>query len=196
MNEDIAVNRIYILVPWQGYSKQRIIKVHQYIYTLLIGRWQIYLQKKRGGWKEATGAKQGVLQGGGACNFKELSQTGFWAEVVIGGKGVGLVSGETAFRAAGEREHRPWALLSLAVSAWTLHSSCLSKDHQTLRFPGGFFLPLLPDTPHVGEPDFSATTLYPEVQMTGNRQEVYRKKTGNRKQTGNIETDRKKTENR
>lgn len=109
---------------------------------------------------------------------------------MIGGKGVGLVSGGTAFRAAGEREHRPWALLSLAVSAWTLHSSCLSKEHQTSRFPGGFFLPFLPDTPHVGEPDFSATTLYPEVQMTGSK-ENYRKQTGSRQ-----EKDREQTESR
>lgn len=69
MNEDKAVNRIYTLVPWQGYSKQHIIKIYQYIYTLFIGRWQIYLQKKKEGWKEVTGAKQGVLQGGWGLTF-------------------------------------------------------------------------------------------------------------------------------
>lgn len=122
------------------------------------------MPKNKEGWEQSRECSRW----GGACNFKEPGQGGFMAEEVIGGKGV--VHGIWGNSIPGSYRERTYTetspvgvVLFCNLSVDPSFLSCLSKEQQTPRFPGGFFLFFLILL-------MSATTLYREVQMTGSQE--------------------------
>lgn len=145
MNEDITLHRIYILALWQGYGKQCICKVSQYIYTVFIGRCKpIYQRKRRDG---KHGSK--VLQEGGGLQFSRARSGRLLGRGVIGGKGVGHgIWGNSIPGSCREnlRRDSQWVRFSFAISVWFLHSfhaSAKNIKHQGSQVVSSFLLFLI-----------------------------------------------------